>query len=224
MKYCDKCRVRVVGNHESCPLCQRRLSVQETEKEFYDVFPYVPTLASKYQMVFKILNFFCISLIILSISLNLMIFKGQWWSLFVIAGVVCLWVSSYTAVLKRKNISKNLLYQMVLISGIVVLWDYITGWKGWSLDFVIPVLFLVNLLVLFIISKVRKNDVDDYYVYPLIGGVYGIVPILFYLLDLLHYTAPTIICATVCILFLVGAAIFEGEKIREELKRRLHYK
>lgn len=224
MKYCDKCKVRVLGSQVQCPLCQMNLSVNENFScKSEEVFPYIPTIHKEHHIVFKVMTFISVALIVLSVALNLIICKGHWWSVFVIAGVGCFWLTFYVAFAKRKNIPKNVLYQVLLISLIVVLWDYMTGWRGWSVDFVIPLLCFSDLLVLYILSKILYSDVDDYMIYMLIGGVFGIVPILFYVFGWLNYVLPSIVCVTSSILFFAGVVIFQGEKIKEELRRRLHY-
>lgn len=221
MKYCDKCKVKVRGTHEQCPLCQRNLQVLEEETQ--DVFPYLPTIYKSHHMIFKMMNFISIALSVISVALNLLISGKLWWPLYVIAGVGCFWISFVVAFYKRKNIPKTILYQVVIISGIVVLWDFLTGWKGWSVDFVIPVLCFTVLVLLFILNRTIHNDAEDGLIYMLIGGVFGILPIFFYVCGLLHVIIPSIICVATSILFFAAVIIFKGDKIREELKRRLHY-
>lgn len=242
MKYCDKCKVRVLGIQEQCPLCGMNLSVQEEVMEKgnptteeakvaeiteyakeEEVFPYIPTIYKEHHLVFKVMTFISVALVVLSVAINLLISTEHWWSLFVIAGVACFWLSFYVAFAKRKNIPKNVLYQVVMISFIVVVWDYMTGWRGWSVDLVIPILYFSDLLVLYILSKLLHSDVDDYMIYMLIGAVFGIVPILFYLFGWLNFVLPSIVCVASSVLFLAGVVIFQGEKIKEELQRRLHY-
>ena len=242
MKYCDKCKVRVLGAQVQCPLCQMNLSIiEDTNSDYFssdeelecieaaeitkgeEIFPYIPTIYKEHHMVFKVMTFLSVALVVISVALNLLISQEHWWSLFVIAGVGCFWLTFYVAFAKRKNIPKNVLYQVLLISLIVVLWDYLTGWRGWSVDYVIPLLCFSDLLVLYILSKILYSDVDDYMIYMLIGGVFGVVPILFYLFGWLKFVLPSIVCVASSILFFAGVVIFQGDKIKEELRRRLHY-
>lgn len=60
------------------------------------------------------------------------------WFWFAGAGCACAWLVVMVAYYKRRNILKNEMWQLLLISVIVILWDRFTGWKGWSVDFVIP--------------------------------------------------------------------------------------
>ena len=60
------------------------------------------------------------------------------WFWFAGAGCACAWLVVMVAYYKRRNILKNEMWQLLLISVIAILWDRFTGWKGWSVDFVIP--------------------------------------------------------------------------------------
>lgn len=225
MKYCTKCKVSVRGSHETCPLCQRELVAHaDTEKDACEeVFPYVPTAYKANYMMMKVINFISIAVIVVSVALNRLINVKHWWSLFVIAGVACFWISFMLLYLKHKNVSKTILYQVVTISGIAVVWDKLTGWHGWSFDFVVPMLCFIDLLVMFVLSKVMRNKEEDGLVYLLIGVIFGMIPLIFYLCGWLHIILPSIICVTTSILFFTATLIFHGDRIREELKRRLHY-
>lgn len=226
VKYCDKCKVNVRGIHENCPLCQRELNVEATTQEIEEreeVFPYIPTIYKRHHMLFKLINFICIATSIICVALNILIGTKHWWSVFVIAGVGCFWISFILLVKKRNNVLKTILYQVVSISLITVVWDYLTGWYGWSVDFVIPGIGLIDLLVLYILSKVLSREDEDGYVYVIIGEAFGLIPMIFFLFGWLNHTWPSIICITTSILFFFAGLIFKNDKTKEELSRRLHY-
>lgn len=221
MKYCEKCKVQVVGKRERCPLCQNELICDGKDTE--EVFPYVPTIYEKYKTAFKIMILVSVAAIVVSFAVNLMFPVNVWWAWIVTVAIGCFWVAFYIAFTKRKNIPKNLLYQVILVSVMVVLWDRMGGFGGWSVDFVIPILCMVNLLVLFILSKVMHIDAEDYMIYMLVSGVFGIVPVLFYIFGILKVLFPSVLCVASSIIFLAAVLIFQGDKILDELRRRLHY-
>ena len=39
---------------------------------------------------------------------------------------------------KRRNILKNEMWQLLLVTVLSIIWDHLTGWRGWSLDFIFP--------------------------------------------------------------------------------------
>lgn len=69
---------------------------------------------------------------------NYMIWDTLNWFWFAAAGSFCAWLVVSVGYTKRRNILKNEMWQLILITVIAVLWDNFTGWRGWSVDFVLP--------------------------------------------------------------------------------------
>lgn len=225
VKYCDKCNVRVAGNPEICPLCQKELveiSDDDSILGTKEIYPHVKTIYEAHSMGFRILGFLSVAVITITVMFDLLLSHGITWSIFVIAGVLCFWGSFYAAFHMRKNIPKTMLFQVSFLCMIVFLWDYMTGFHGWSMDYVIPILCLSNLLVLFVLSRIYQQDAEDYMIYLIIGALFGLVPFIFYMAGSLYVKLPSILCTTCSILFITAVIIFQGSRIREELKKRLH--
>ena len=73
-----------------------------------------------------------------------------------------------------------------------------------------------------IISKIRKFRIEDYILYIIIDGLFGVIPILFILFGFLDVLYPTVICISTSIISLSTIIIFEDKKLMAEIKRRLH--
>ncbi|MDR1891397.1 MAG: DUF6320 domain-containing protein, partial [Oscillospiraceae bacterium] len=144
------------------------------------------------------------------------------WSLFVVAGVACLWLSLIFAIRKRHNILKNLTYQVTIVSILSVLWDIFTGWHGWSVDFVIPIAFVSAMSATAILARILKMRAGTFIIYSFLLIIYGIVPAVFVLSGLCAVVYPSLTCAAYSLLSLSALLIFEGKNMAEELKRRLH--
>jgi hypothetical protein len=225
MKHCDKCNVEIIGDRSNCPLCQSVLVPSEKETtKFLDVeiFPYVPTLYKQHNLFFKLLIFLSIVAVVIGVMVNIMFHSRGWWSLFIVVGVGCLWMELYVAFFKSKNIPKNILHQTILTCVLCVFWDWFTHWRGWSLDYAIPIVYLSAMLAMVFSSKIMNLDVEDYMIYVIIGGLFGITPTVFLLFGLIESVFLSLICVAASIIFLSAVAIFQGNGIMAELKRRLH--
>lgn len=228
MKYCKKCQVTVIGKHLRCPLCQTELDLAEDDgkaeeriSEEEDIFPQLQELYKR-NLLFKIITFISCLLIIVFGFLNLLLSGGHGWVYIIVAAVGSFWVTFYIAFRKRKNVEKAILYMEVLISFMCWLWDYFTGYHGWALDFVLPVLGMVTLVSLFIISRFLHADDDDDLIYLILGSLLGLVPLLFYALHLLHFYVLSLICALSSVIFLTAVLIFQWERMVAEIQRRMH--
>lgn len=218
MKYCNNCKVNVVGKRKSCPLCQEILVGDKHEDE---VFPEISFVYREHGMFFKIMLLVSIIIATISVAINIL-FPSRAWSLFILGGLGSVWASMISAINKRNNIPKNIVYQVMIISVIAVIWDFLTRWKGWSITYVIPLISIFAMISMAIISKVRKQYVEDYILYIIIDGLFGLIQIIFIFTGGLTALYPSLICIVTSIISLSTILIFEDKKLRAEIKRRLH--
>lgn len=223
MKTCTHCGITVNAPRKLCPLCQGQLKsepgVSQQEEE---AFPIVPTYYQQFTLFFRILIMASIAAGAISIVLNLLISNSVWWSLIVIAGIVFIWLTVITAVKKRTNLPKNILYQIVLIGITVFVIDYLTGWLKWSVNYVIPSLCLSAMIAIAVIAKIQRSRINEYAVYLLIDGVFCLAPLLLLCTRVTTVLWPSLISIASSIVFLSGILIFTGLNLKGELKRRLH--
>jgi len=219
VKYCNNCKVEVVGNRKNCPLCQETLKGDKSQDE---VFPQIMFVYKEHSFFFKIL--LLVSIIIASTTVALNILLNEWgaWSLFILGGLGSVWASLITAINKRNNIHKNIVYQVMIISVIAIVWDLLTGWRSWSISYVIPFVCFFAMLSMAVISKVLKLYIEDYIVYIIIDGLFGIIPIIFIFTGGVSVLYPSLICIVTSIISLSTILIFEDRKLLAEIKRRLH--
>lgn len=218
MEHCKNCKIDVAGKRRRCPLCQGNLSGTPTEESF----PVIPTIYHQFNFLFKILLFITIAGAVIAVAINLIFEETGLWSHFVVFGVICLWLSLSFAIRKRKNIPKGLLYQVILLSLLCIFWDFLTGWRGWSIDYAIPILCLSVMAAMAVLSKVLEWQIENIIIYFCIDALFGIIPLIFVLTRIVNVRIPSIICVAGSILSVAAIAVFKGDSIWAELKRRLY--
>ncbi len=219
MKVCNNCKVEVVGNRKSCPLCQESLKGEKYQEE---IFPKIMFVYKEHGLFFKVLLLASIIIASTTIALNILLNEWGAWSIFVLGGLGSVWASLITAINKRNNIPKNIVYQVMIISIIAIVWDFLMGWRGWSISYVIPFACFFAMISMTVISKVLKLYLEDYILYIIIDGLFGIIPIIFIFTGMLSVILPSLICIVTSIISLSTILIFEDKKLLAEIKRRLH--
>ena len=91
---------------------------------------------------------------------------------YVLAGVGCMWILSAVAIVKRRNLFKNAVWEAVLLWAVFLFWDFITGWRGWSVDFGIPIVLLAVYVILWVVVFVTRAPVSHYMIYMVIAVSY----------------------------------------------------
>ncbi len=219
MKFCKNCNVSISGKRKSCPLCQGRLTGDKAQEE---VFPKISFIYTEHSWFFKVMLLASIITATVSVAINILMPGGGAWSFFVLGGLASVWASLITLINQRKNIPKNIVYQVMTISATALIWDFLTGWRGWSINYIIPLVCVFAMISMAIISKIRKLHIEDFILYIIIDALFGIVPVIFIVFGLLDVLYPSIICISTSIISLSTIIIFEDKSLTAEIKRRLH--
>ena len=194
MQQCRKCRVNVDGDKGRCPLCQGELT-GERER---DMFPRIAEPRFGSEFLIKLISFIAISAIVICAATDYLLSGRLSWSVICIAGVICAWLTTS------------------------VLWDRFTGWRGWSLDFVLPCACVCATVSIFIIAKVLKMKSGEYILYLIIGGFYGLLPLICLFAGLVKINYPSVICAVISVIFMAALFLFRGRSTTPEIERRFH--
>lgn len=225
MKKCHKCHIEVMGSITRCPLCQNELEKSQTiEDEQEDLYPKkIERPKDDDILVIKIIGFIVFIISLLSIFFNIISPYQGAWSLIVtlIAGTI--WLSIVIGIKNHKSILKCLWQQMIVITIVAMLIDFLIGKQGWSLTFVLPIVFTSAMIIMFILSKLLRLEVGDYMIYLLLDALFGLIPILVLLSPFqMMIRLPSYICILTSIISVFGLVLFEGKAILNELKRRLY--
>lgn len=171
-------------------------------------------------MGLKIFSFTCTSAVVICWMLNYLLTFGRWWAAYATAGVFCTWLLVMVGYRKRRNLLKNGMWQMVIVTVGALLWDLSTEWQGWSVDFVIPLAILVNMMSMVIISAVEKLEVSEYLFYLVQAGVCGLIPFVLLVTGAVWIPYPSVICSGVSLLFLLGLVIFKWKDLIREIQKK----
>ena len=116
---------------------------------------------------------------------------------------------------------------LLLISGLLVCTDWFHGYRGYSIDLVIPILCSVTLVCNFVFAFWRSHFTQNALVYMLLNIGVGVLPylLLFFRIGtgrLDTHSIPWVICLIISAVTCLGLIIFQGRALRSELEKRLH--
>lgn len=194
-----------------------------TSQEVEPVFP-KPDVPSEQEMkVYKVYTFLCIALAAVMFVTDWNFHPQIRWTLFTAGGVASMWVASSIGFFKRHNLLKNVMWQLLLGTIICFIWDALTGWHGWSVDLVLPILSVATLVAMFVIAKVKKSPVREYLIYEVMAAGYGLIlPAILLVCGAVKNPTVSMFGALICFLFLVGVILFKGKEFKEEMHKNLH--
>ena len=181
-----------------------------------EIYPDIPPFYERH-MAIRIMAFISVVALVAGFVIHNIFPSEVNWPMYEVLGLISMWVSLIVVLRKRHNIPKNIMWLVLIVSVLSVIWDWRTGSKGWSLDFVIPIVSASAMIVMYVTAKIMNLSVGDYVAYFLLAALFGIIPVIFILLDLINMIYPSVICVAVSIIFLSAIIIFQGENIKAEL-------
>lgn len=219
MGKCVNCHLSVLDESETCPLCR---SILEPEGEMENMYPELRVQMHRRLLACRIWLFFVLASEAVLIAVDLNDSFPVAWS--VITGLALLYsylVLRY-AVLGRSGYRAKVLVLAILAVLAAIAADFVIGYRGWSVDYVLPAgILLVDAVVLGCMIWNRRNW-QSYLMWQLLMILLSAIPLTLCLLGLERRSLMAFLPAWVsCGLFL-GTVIIGGPRAWTELRRRFH--
>ena len=173
------------------------------------------------QRIVQTFSFLCLAVAVICGMINIMTAGTLNWSWLAGAGCACAWLVVMVAYSKRRNILKNEIWQLLLISVIAILWDRFTGWRGWSVDFILPFGVLAVQFSVPVIARVNRLKREEYLFYLVQACIAGLIPMILAWTGVAKFVYPSVICAGISILTLAALFIFCKKDTLREFHKKL---
>ena len=221
MAKCKNCNIEILDETVSCPLCQSIL--QQTE-DVENMYPDVRLMMRKFTLTARIYLFVALVLETMLFVWNLITFEKYqiWWS--AITGLVFLYgfvVLRYAIIGKTGYKSKVIILSLIAVLSAIGI-DLATGYRGWSVDYVLPGGILFMDVVIIGCMIYNKRNWQSYMMWQILTILFSLIPIFLYIKgwERNEYLAFSPMAASAA-LFL-GTLIIGDRRARTELKRRFH--
>lgn len=225
MKTCPHCHIQVGGDTGYCPLCQNRLHGEQGSPWFPPTAPRI----HRASLFYKIVAFVVLTLTVVAGAIDFLLLDTthlHFSLLILVWGVAGL--SVLRVLLRRRYNGPRLVFNLLLlVSALIVFTDWFTGYTGYSLDFVVPILCSVTLVCNFIFAFLRSRFTANALVYLLMNIGVGLLPyiLLFFRIDrgrIDGHSIPWVNCLIISVVTFLGLVIFKGRDLRSEIAKRLH--
>ncbi len=213
------CKVEISDDSRVCPLCRSVLAGGEPGEASY---PDARIITRKLKLFTNILLFGVIVACAVTGYINYRTYSGVWWSVIVGAGLF------YLFLIIRMDIlgSKGYIFKTVLtmLTGIcyIILIDFVTGYRGWSVNFVVPGVIMLMDVGVIVLMIVNMRNWQSYLLFQIFMILCSLIPLL--LIAVHVVTAPGLseLAFGCTVLLFIGTLIIGDRRARIELKRRFH--
>lgn len=221
MKKCNYCKVNILDDTCSCPLCN---GVLEEISPSSNSYPNVYKKTRKTSIIFRILLFAGIVSVIVSLMLNYYMNFSYKPSLVITVSFVyalyIVYLFNREGAGYRRRILGGVIGGVLLITFI----DYLFDFKKWSVDYVLPSAILAIELCFLILMIVNKRNWQSYII--VLGGTFlvSLVPLYLCRIDVIDNPIMSQIACAICLIVLLGVLILGGPRVGQELRRRFYIK
>lgn len=225
MNTCPHCHIQIGGDSKYCPLCQNRLPGTPE-------MPYWPATAPRIHRVsllYKIIAFIALGIAVVCGAVDFLLTDGAHlhWSLLVLLWILAGLMVLHSVLRRRYNGPRQLFDLLLVVSAMIVFTDWFTGYTGYSLDLVVPILCSVSLVCNFIFSIWRNRYTVNALVYMLMNIGIGVLPYILLLFRVGQgkidgHSIPWVVCLIISIITFLGLIIFRWRDLRSEVEKRLH--
>ena len=226
---CQKCGLTFSGERVYCPLCKKRIIDEGTAdssiKEDFDVCPVTQKKQADF-IFMKIVTFAALAAVIVAGMVDrLMVLSDRTWQpifFLVVIGVAGGYALLIVGQRKWKNIRKMVMYEVIIGMILCIAYDWYTGWKGWSVQIVLPLTVVGMNLLYFVLGFVDRKHQTDYGIYFLLTIIATVLVVILVCVGVMHNTMLVTVTTGIGVLLLLAKIIFQGKTFLSELSRRLH--
>ena len=165
-----------------------------------------------------------ISIIVIDILLliNLLVDKTNHWSLLCVAGIIYVYGTIIYSRKRNINIASNVFVQYILVSLLMLAYDYFLGYEGWSINIAIPIVIIIANSTLMILTIVSRKRYMRYAMYHVLTFLFSMGQLIILLTGHLENKVLSIVACGIAGLSLLLTAILCGKAMWLETKKRLH--
>lgn len=226
MKICPECKIEIGGTEYYCPLCGSELTLSDDkggEESIYPDFSLPVNPPNRFPFLAKLFAFLSLIAVLVCGLIDLLINHQLTWSLFVIGGIAAAWVSLGTHLLTNINLNYKLLLDLCALSLYLILIDHLTGWHQWSIDYVIPILYIGVMITTIVLALVFREFWREYILSLVAICVLGLGPLLIFFTSKSPMRYLCLAAALLAAALLIGLIYFAGGKVFSEWKRRMNF-
>ncbi len=219
MSKCRNCNVQIRDNTDVCPLCH---CVLEQDGKGKDTYPDIRFMTRRLLLVCRILLFGIILSGVLLFTINYENYHGTWWCAIVIAALLYLYLILRFAVVDNAGYKAKIIVLTVCGVLFVVLVDFVTGYGGWSVNYVIPGGILLVDVGIVVLMIVNMRNWQSYLLFQIFMILCSLLPVIFWRFDIVTSPVMSLIALGVSSFLFLGTMIIGDRRARIELKRRFH--
>ena len=220
MSKCLRCNVNILDDTEKCPLC--RNVITKDNSETINAYPNARTVTRRFRLFENIVLFISLVTTFAVILTDQLVSGNMDWSLIVVFILLYINVLIRLAIVGRAGYIFKTVFMVV--AAVLVLWaiDYSTGYRGWSVNIILPLGIILMDVAILILMIVNRRNWQSYIMLQLFTILVSIIPVAFVMVNLITFPYFAIAAMAFSLVIFLGTLIIGDQRARTEIKRRFY--
>lgn len=218
MQYCPKCKINVRGNKECCPLCQGMLRGEPEAP----AFPVAGDTGERTLSLFRIMTFVMIVIEVMGAAFRFLSGWGLRWIGIVMIYTLVAWADLWIALYFRNNMIKLVTCELYIAMIICCITDRASGWRGWSVEWVVPMTFVGMFVATLLIGVVLHLTLETYVVYLLMDTLFSLLQMIPIAAGFNSFPYPAVLSMAGLLILVAGVALFRTDDLKSASGKWFH--
>lgn len=215
------CGVDILDKTDHCPLCRHVLENDGIEREKF--YPDARIVRRKYQLLENIFLFVSIVVWCLLFVIDYLTDPKFLWSFTVALAIVYANILLRLTILGKSPYMTKIIWSILTGLAFLIEADYLTGYRGWSVNFAFPTAILLwDLALVLLMLFINRRNWQSYIIHQIAAlALCGVMLFLIWI-GVITFPYYAIAAQMVTLFLFLGTMIIGSGRAREELKRRFH--
>lgn len=219
MAKCHNCNIEILDVSEYCPLCRNVLEKDETLENMY---PNGHISMRKLNLFARIYLFSIIMIEAVLVLLNFVLATKIWWSAITGLGLMYSYLVLRYAIIGKSGhrIKAFVLILLGILSALAI--DFVIGYRGWSVDYMLPAGILMMDAVILICIFINRRSWQSYIMWLIFMLICSLLPVTLFMNQFVNHWYLAFAPAFFTTAILLGVLIIGGDRALDEIRRRFH--
>lgn len=219
MAECKTCGIEILDETEVCPLC-RSILVQTDDLE--NMYPDARVHMRRLLRLSRTYLFCAIILEALLVTVDMNTPSPFQWSILCGFGLASVYITLRYAILGRSGHQTKIILMSILAVLLAVGVDWVIGFDGWSLRYVLPGGIVAVDLGILLAMFINRRNWQSYIMCQLVAILCSFIPAVLSLLGLVEGILLPLLPLITSLLLFLGTMMLGERRAGLELKRRFH--
>jgi len=220
MSKCRNCNIEILDETEYCPLCH---SVLEQTEELENMYPDAKHKTQKMLFVSRLYLFCSIVVEFLLFVIDFALIQSQiHWSVLAGLGLLYVYLILRYAVLGKSGYRAKTFLLTILAVLLLVVADFVTGYRGWSVDYVLSGSVIGVNLAIVVLMIINRRNWQSYIMWQLLMLLCSVIPAILFWVGIERNIYMAFLPMVISLFLFLGTLMIGGRRAWRELYRRFH--